>query len=449
MQIHLWKNFSKKINSTKRPNDNEKEIRDVVLKEDCSLESPIFILEGPIDISYNYLAWNFSYFYITDMVYIANNLYEIYTSRDCLATYKNIIGNYNTFIERSASNYDLMIPDNNISGRTNIVDYAESLTEISSWDRTGCYIMRTSSGGGQLGVSTYVLTLEQLQDSLLFCTGGIQEEIEDEFLKAAFNPMQYVLDIKWYPLNPDVISTSKVSKIKFGKYEFNKDTPQFRIVTTVGIVLANIVIQYPSSRYYNDWRDFSTQYTNYQLYLPSVGLVPVQATDITSDLLCSYYIDYVTGDSNVILHKRSGIYVAQFSGKIGIDVNVSQLSVNGSQIVGGVASGVANVAAGNYLGAATSLVSAASTFLQPTQSQISKGAGGLLSLKNLYKIALVRTTFGSAEKPNTIGIPCCKNLTINTLSGYVKCGQASLDIAGHPADKETVNSYLNSGFYFE
>ena len=39
--------------------------------------------------------------------------------------------------------------------------------------------------------------------------------------------------------------------------------------------------------------------------------------------------------------------------------------------------------------------------------------------------------------------------SISGLSGFVKCRNASIQIAGFEGDQEQVNGYLNNGFYFE
>ena len=39
--------------------------------------------------------------------------------------------------------------------------------------------------------------------------------------------------------------------------------------------------------------------------------------------------------------------------------------------------------------------------------------------------------------------------SISALSGFVKCRNASIQIAGFDGDQEQVNSFLNNGFYFE
>ena len=46
MNINVWTNFSKRVNSTLQPTGGTQ--ISVVLKENCSLENPVFIVSTPI-----------------------------------------------------------------------------------------------------------------------------------------------------------------------------------------------------------------------------------------------------------------------------------------------------------------------------------------------------------------------------------------------------------------
>lgn len=76
--------------------------------------------------------------------------------------------------------------------------------------------------------------------------------------------------------------------------------------------------------------------------------------------------------------------------------------------------------------------------------------GNKANLTQFPDIVVSVQRYGSKDIPSDVaGRPLYKNVKINTLSGFVKCSGASLDIAGFSGDKEEVNAYLNSGFYFE
>ena len=71
MQLLLFKNFSKRRNSTKQVDDSTGIVTDVVLKQGTSIESPVFLIQG-IDLDVNYAKFNNHYFYVDDIV-VGNN----------------------------------------------------------------------------------------------------------------------------------------------------------------------------------------------------------------------------------------------------------------------------------------------------------------------------------------------------------------------------------------
>ena len=61
MQLLLFKNFSKRRNSTKQVDDSTGIVTDVVLKQGTSIESPVFLIQG-VDLEVNYVKFNNHYF---------------------------------------------------------------------------------------------------------------------------------------------------------------------------------------------------------------------------------------------------------------------------------------------------------------------------------------------------------------------------------------------------
>ena len=62
-------------------------------------------------------------------------------------------------------------------------------------------------------------------------------------------------------------------------------------------------------------------------------------------------------------------------------------------------------------------------------------------------------TFSDTASPSDLivhhGRPTMDTRTISTLSGYIQCSNASIECAALDIDKDTINGYLNSGFYYE
>ena len=121
MQLQLYRNFSKKENSTKIPNPNTATVVEVTMKQSTSLDNPVFILQGvDLDVNYCHLI-NGRYYFVNDIVLGNNNIYELHCSTDILATYRNEIFGSSFYVERSASHYNPWFIDPYVSVQSNII----------------------------------------------------------------------------------------------------------------------------------------------------------------------------------------------------------------------------------------------------------------------------------------------------------------------------------------
>lgn len=77
------------------------------------------------------------------------------------------------------------------------------------------------------------------------------------------------------------------------------------------------------------------------------------------------------------------------------------------------------------------------------------GQGTVAVIQTMDKIRVGLSAFNTADIPNTLGRPLMKNVTLGSLSGYVKCNNASLDSVAYGKEKDIINGYLNGGFYME
>ena len=112
-------NFSKRRNSTKIPSGSGTS-HTVRLKDATSLYRPVFELSGGNYPTYTYAKWKGYYYYVTDIVSTANNLYEVECELDPMSSARNDILNTTAFVNRSASSYDLWMPDNELSNKAKI-----------------------------------------------------------------------------------------------------------------------------------------------------------------------------------------------------------------------------------------------------------------------------------------------------------------------------------------
>lgn len=462
MELVLYQNFSKRINSTKRPSGG---VTDYVnLKNNTSINSPVFEIQN-VDTSVNYcFCPNFGrYYFITDIVITNAKIYELHCTTDVLATYNDSIGAYSAYIERSASKYNVMFNDPLVSVRQDIVSVKRSLSDIvgiSGGD--GCYILRIA-GGSDKGVSTYASTSISAfgpifnKDAYI----GQHEEVWEEIESVIFDPFKYVVSLAWSPIDFNLISAfgTTTSFIDIKWYAISLGTSVVKLRDTA-ITNSQTTINKPP-HYYSDFRRYNNRFTEYNLYLPGIGAFPFPSELTKDSLLLDYMIDLSTGDIFYSLNPSTASPVGQatvatYSGNIYRQIQIGSDSMNFTavaQSVGTAIGGVASAIGGNYVGGALTVAGGAiATFeniVSPTPS-VMGGDGASISVKLEPHIVLSQTVRGSGEVDAAqFGRPCCEVTQISTLSGFVKCGGASLEISGLSQDSELVNSYLNSGFYYE
>lgn len=65
------------------------------LKQECSISSPVILIEieNPVGYNYAYIPEFSRYYYISDMVSVRNNLWRIYLTVDVLMSFKDYIVN--------------------------------------------------------------------------------------------------------------------------------------------------------------------------------------------------------------------------------------------------------------------------------------------------------------------------------------------------------------------
>ena len=88
-----------------------------------------------------------------------------------------------------------------------------------------------------------------------------------------------------------------------------------------------------------------------------------------------------------------------------------------------------------------------------TTASIKGGKGGRAMWLNNDDEFIVETFAHKTQALTSVesesGRPCMAVHQISTCSGFVKCVNADVEIAGLEAEKDELNGYLNSGFYYE
>ncbi len=463
MNILYWTSFSKRKNSTKQPTGGTSAT--VTLKEPCGIFSPTFIASG-ISEDVKYIqAWG-RYYFVTEVTHDGPHI-VISCASDPLATFKSDIGSYTAYVERSQSNYDINVTDPfNMPSNDYSIDTKTTAISGLSFDTTGSYIIgvigkNASSANNVNGVATYyamtAFAMTQLGNAIN--NTNFLQNLINEFT----NPMDSIINCIWIPFSLASIAGT-TSEIYLGS---NATGVNAKAISGRAYGTASpdsIVLPIPDSlpRDYRRNAPYSTAF----MYLPFVGTVPLDL-DVTypvDSVSYTCHLDVFTGDLVYDIYK-SGVIVSTYSGNCATQIPLSaggysSMGVSSGILatIGGIASSVAGVVTENPAlltgglaaigGGAMSSVNSAkihTTINGNTSSAISVYSGTDIQIGFIYRHAM--------HTPSAIisrlGGVCRKMLQLSSLSGYIKCNGASVEINGFDSDRDIVNGYLNSGFYYE
>lgn len=457
MNVQFY-HFSKRENSTKVVSGTAEATINVILKDNATVDGPIIELSTGFrpGWTYAYIPDFARYYFVTGYSYY-RGLWTVTMSVDVLATYRSDVLSLTTFVERSASSYDEDIADDLLSGKQLRTEVNRS--GVSLWtpfDTVGCYIVRIASSASSdspTGIELYALTAPQLGSllSYLYDATNFSEVIKEEFVKAVFNPLDYIQSIKWFPILPEDTG-GELQTIRVGW--FDTGISGLRMIDYGKSYTKTIK---PFDRYYGDWRDRHPNFTRYDLYIPSYGMIeiPPDAFYVSANQLhITMSIDYSTGQIFTYITTggnatSNSCILTTLCGQIGVDVQVSQLLPNIGGAVSSITSVLSSVATGDILGAASKAVNSVQTVANPTVKTLGS-TGSVQGLIDNPAFELSRYVYGSAEYPITVaGRPLMRNVQLSTLSGYCKCGNASIQISALESERTAINNYLNTGFYIE
>lgn len=461
MTINYWTNFSKRKNSTKQPSSTGTSVT-VTLKEGTSIEKPVFLFSGDL-FSVNYIEAFGHYYFVDDIKSVRNGLTEITCSMDVLATFKTEIGSYNALIERSASFYDSKYPDPAVSMK-NDINTAYTSASVSHLGSSGYFALTVlNNSGSQTGfMVTYFVAASTLRSIAQYVNTDWGSAATDivSWLQATFlRTADCIVDCRWLPIDSTAFSSDTVYEDIVIGVDTLTGIQGYRLAYPhVAVNAGSIAIPHV----YTDFRKYAP-YTTVKLYIPCYGVVDLNALDFDNDTVYwTYYIDPQTGDAAVFLAADSGynVIVASYTFNISVQCPVGRV---GTDIMGFMTSGLAtsamvagamalpskfSTAAGIATGA--SAINTLGAMLGTTASVHGTMGGRVMSLNITFYLGI---EYKATQDPSTLtaeaGRPCMAMHQISTCSGYVKCVNADVEIAGMSEEKVQVNDFLNNGFYYE
>ena len=337
---------TKKVNSTLVPDATDWPQIQVTLKADTSLERPVFILSGSAATfyQYNYLVGASilqGFYWIVDIVSVANNRVEIHCVRDVLANNRAAILNTNAFIEYGFNTFDAGDAAHRVSDHRQTISETPTMYTASvdpsggKIGTTGRYVLQVV-GSGDLdatparhgGVKTYLADDTSLKTIMDQINTDLESQV-DTIIQSGSSPDAQLaalaaLDVRKSLLQDSAINAIKschwvpvfdtggaAEKVWLGNWNTELNLP----VLSNNLVITNtttITIPWPVS----DWRRNNAQLV---LYLPFIGTVPIPIDQCVgvSALTILWSFEFFSGDMAYTV--KAGNYTV-YSGTVNVAV---------------------------------------------------------------------------------------------------------------------------------
>lgn len=446
MNINLY-NFSKRTNSLKVPASSSGQGLSVRLKETTSLFNPTFILNTNPS-SYNYVSYGNYYYYINDIRYIHNDVYEVDCVIDVLATYRSQILNTSAFVQYSSSKFNDGIIDTRLSTQDTVAYHINSalLLTNGATGRSGTYILSFATSQPNLGPSGCV-----------WVDGGTAMRIAEALNSQGFNDFLKEFDKQFNGAYDSLLSC------RYVPFNWTGDSQQSRNIVLGGYntgetgYIPSKQVGYSCSInipwQFSDFRNLQP-FTSLLLYLPAYGFLELNPNDFIgqSSINIQLIVDGVTGEGTYVIGNVSRV-TCMFSNEISVGTSKNSMLGGISSIIN---SGV-SIAEGNYANAIGDIIGIVNSQKRQIGNTGSLG-GGSSVLTTLYSrdwknVHLIAITHNTNVAPSNLasrqGRPLMEVISLSDLTGYCQCINASVAVNASQSIIDQINSYLNGGVYIE
>ena len=479
--------LSKRKDSTKQPTGSGTSYT-VNLKSGTSYLSPTLLLEISGKPDYNYFTFEGWYYFVTDIISVRNDLWEISGRVDSLATAKSAILNTHAYVMYdSVANTEIV--DNRLPMKTTKnVSVATAACPLTL--DGGCYILSITGAEDSTGVykvtenelaaliddlqhildnifdvfnnppaqptygsdwiNNFVLAFEYFAEDFKWRLDCIRKPISQIF--GSGNIPQNIRECRFIPFNvgttvprPTDPDTGLPKNVYLGTFETSITLSKLATDTVVRSATVSIPWQA------NDYRRRSP-YTELYLYLPYIGMVRLSTENLIG--ITTLAIDYaisVRDGSLICTVSGGGEVIGQYSGNVGISVPVGISNLSAPKVAQSVLTGIGSLATKNIGVIGMAALNFADS-VTPNYTCVG-GLDGLAGIATNQDITCYTVFHDTVVAPNSelayVGSPTMSPKALSALTGFCQCNSAHVE-ADLPAPILTeIDAYLNSGFYIE
>lgn len=459
--------FSKRSNSTLRPSGNGF-VTTCEAHDPVNIMAPLmkFNLSSVIDYNYMYVQdWD-RYYWIDSWTY-DKGIWLATCSIDPLASWRNSIGDMTEYVLRSSYDFDGDIVDTTypLQAETEVVQNFLPDWSVSS-GAVGCHVVGIVGANGlveyykidnlpEFGAYMFGTNPNStLWDEIIADDPGVQAGGYPSFMKAQFNPLQYVVSCIWYPFSIPT-SGSKVH-VYFGYfdsgYQAYKINRSSYALFSSRIPLHNHP-QYTRGRYLN-----YAPYTRLRLSALPWGEVDLDTTKFsnkpTNHIYLEAWMDPVTGSTKLYIMNGDSETILILVGQIGVTEQLSQVLKNNlATVTGGLSAiaGVTQAAAGNIIGGIATAVSGignAVTAQYPDVSTTGTNGARIAVCPTGIWVTITHQLIVEEDRPNH-GRPLCERRKLSSLPGYLVISDPDVSIPATKDEIEAIRQFMVSGFFYE
>lgn len=477
-------NFAKKSNSTKVPTGAALASFDCILKDGCSVISPVIMLEAGLTsrpaFNYCYIPDFQRYYFISDWTF-NRRLWAGSLTVDVLASYKSQIGQKSMYVLRSSISSNGRIVDNKYPMMTQANSYIDDIGGVyEEYTPAGSstpsdvlrsnYFSRTLAqgyyylgvvGANSTGVTWYVMSpgsFNTLVAQLYQYDPSDMPSIDAGIRKQLADPMQYIVSCYWLPT--DVLGlTFGTQNISFGNYAVTVQTCAILDpVKDIHRYHASFSIRkHPQASARGVFLN-QDPYSHYRIVFAPFGSFDLDSSLMIDDATAtaSWYIDYTTGIADLTI-KVTNSYMVHTQASMGVPIRLNQATIDMLGVGGGILGNIGGMFGaammgniGGVIGGMTGAIGSAVSGIQPKVQ--SKGGGGSFIPYNTFLPKIYSDFYMIADEYNAeMGRPLCVVTTPATLGGgYIIAEKGDLEDTMALEDEiDMINSYISGGFFYE
>lgn len=465
-RVNLYE-FSKRYNSTLRPSGSGNEMS-CEAHDPIDIMAPVMVFNTTKPFPYNYMyvpVWE-RYYWIDKWIH-DQGLWYAHCSIDPLASWRNNIGNMTEYVLRSSYDFDGDIVDTTypLQAETEVVQNFLPDWSVSS-GATGCHVVGIVGANGlveyykidnlpEFGAYMFGTNPNStLWDEIIADDPGVQAGGYPSFMKAQFNPLQYVVSCIWYPFSIPT-SGSKVH-VYFGYFDSGYQAYKINR-SSYGLFSSRIPLhnhpQYTRGRYLN-----YAPYTRLRLSALPWGEVDLDTTKFsnkpTNHIYLVAMLDPVTGSTKLYVMNGDSETILVLVGQIGVTEQLSQvLKDNLATVTGGLSAiaGVTQAATGSLIGGIATAVSGIGNAVTAQYPDVSttgtNGARIAVCPTNIW-VTITHQLIVEEDRPNH-GRPLCERRKLSSLPGYLVISDPDVSIPATKDEIEAIRQFMVSGFFYE